>query len=53
MYEFDNGAGDMWAFGCTIVEVRPKFSIFVKVTLNGLSVGFGGNYLCLAECVRG
>ncbi len=24
-YEFDNGAGDMWVFCCTMVEVRPSF----------------------------
>ncbi len=25
MHDFDNGAGDMWAFGCTMVEVRYIF----------------------------
>lgn len=24
---FDNGAGDMWAFGCVMVEVRSNFVV--------------------------
>ncbi len=25
MHDFNNGAGDMWAFGCTMVEVSSIF----------------------------